>query len=199
MRRSVISLIVCSVWSVSTLHAQNADYTPFRNPKYAHLYQVDTIAVDGISYERIVDKRETGPLIFFLSNTANHLGDEAYRLKDGSRPPKKDEWYDHGKVDMTAMRRAIRSAFTAEENRILGEEKAQIWMNLVFDVDTGAVLEVDFMNDPTPILVSLPLSKFATLEKNIKRWVTTHVTDPDTRQLQFVSTLVILKFPLEDY
>ncbi len=100
---------------------------------------------------------------------------------------------------MTAMRRAIRSAFTAEENRILGEEKAQIWMNLVFDVDTGAVLEVDFMNDPTPILVSLPLSKFATLEKNIKRWVTTHVTDPDTRQLQFVSTLVILKFPLEDY
>ena len=199
MRRSVISLIVCSVWSVSTLHAQNADYTPFRNPKYAHLYQVDTIAVDGISYERIVDKRETGPLIFFLSNTANHLGDEAYRLKDGSRPPKKDESYDHGKVDMTAMRRAIRSAFTAKENRILGEEKAQIWMNLVFDVDTGAVLEVDFMNDPTPILVSLPLSKFATLEKNIKRWVTTHVTDPDTRQLQFVSTLVILKFPLEDY
>ena len=199
MRRSVISLIVCSVWSVSTLHAQNADYTPFRNPKYAHLYQVDTIAVDGISYERIVDKRETGPLIFFLSNTANHLGDEAYRLKDGGRPPKKDEWYDHGKVDMTAMRRAIRSAFTAEENRILGEEKAQIWMNLVFDVDTGTVLEVDFMNDPTPTLVSLPLSKFATLEKNIKRWVTTHVTDPDTRQLQFVSTLVILKFPLEDY
>ncbi len=100
---------------------------------------------------------------------------------------------------MTAMRRAIRSAFTAEENRILGEEKAQIWMNLVFDVDTGTVLEVDFMNDPTPTLVSLPLSKFATLEKNIKRWVTTHVTDPDTRQLQFVSTLVILKFPLEDY
>ncbi len=199
MRRSVISLIVCSVWSVSTLHAQNADYTPFRNPKYAHLYQVDTIAVDGISYERIVDKRETGPLIFFLSNTANHLGDEAYRLKDGSRPPKKEESYDHGKVDMTAMRRAIRSAFTAEENRILGEEKAQIWMNLVFDVDTGTVLEVDFMNDPTPTLVSLPLSKFATLEKNIKRWVTTHVTDPDTRQLQFVSTLVILKFPLEDY
>ncbi len=199
MRRSVISLIVCSVWSVSTLHAQNADYTPFRNPKYAHLYQVDTIAVDGISYERIVDKRETGPLIFFLSNTANHLGDEAYRLKDGSRPPKKDESYDHGKVDMTAMRRAIRSAFTAEENRILGEEKAQIWMNLVFDVDTGTVLEVDFMNDPTSILVSLPLSKFATLEKNIKRWVTTKVTDPDTLMLRFVGTFIMLKFPLEDY
>ncbi len=199
MRRSVISLIVCSVWSVSTLYAQNADYTPFRNPKYAHLYQVDTIAVDGISYERIVDKRETGPLIFFLSNTANRLGDEAYRLKDGSRPPKKEESYDHGKVDMTAMRRAIRCAFTAEENRILGEEKARIGMYLVFDVDTGAVLEVNFMNDPTKTMLSLPLSRFATFEKNIKRWVTTHVTDPDTRQLQFVSTLIILKFPLEDY
>ena len=199
MRRSVISLIVCSVWSVSTLHAQNADYTPFRNPKYAHLYQVDTIAVDGISYERIVDKRETGPLIFFLSKKAKHMGDEAYPLKDGSRPPKKDESYDHGKVDMTAMRRAIRSAFTAEENRILGEEKARIGMYLVFDVDTGAVLEVNFMNDPTKTMLSLPLSRFATFEKNIKRWVTTHVTDPDTRQLQFVSTFIILKFPLEDY
>ena len=91
MRRSVISLIVCSVWSVSTLHAQNADYTPFRNPKYAHLYQVDTIAVDGISYERIVDKRETGPLILFLSNKAKNLGDVAYRLNDCSSPPQKDE------------------------------------------------------------------------------------------------------------
>ena len=56
------------------LHAQNADYTPFRNPKYAHLYQVDTIAVDGISYERIVDKRETGPLFLFLCKTAKNIG-----------------------------------------------------------------------------------------------------------------------------
>ncbi len=55
------------------------------------------------------------------------------------------------------------------------------------------------MNDPTKTMLSLPLSRFATFEKNIKRWVTTHVTDPDTRQLQFVSTFIILKFPLEDY
>ena len=181
------------------LHAQNADYTPFRNPKYAHLYQVDTIAVDGISYERIVDKRETGPLILFLCKKSKNIGDETYPFKDGSRPPKKEESYDHGKVDMTAMRRAIRSAFTAEENRILGEEKARIGMYLVFDVDTGAVLEVNFINHATPTLISLPLSKFATLEKNIKRWVTTHVTDSDTLMLRFVGTFIMLKFPLEDY
>ena len=146
-----------------------------------------------------MEKNETNRITFALWNIGNSLSNQPYRLKDGSRPPKKEEWYDHGKVDMTAMRRAIRSAFTAEENRILGEEKAQIWMNLIFDVDTGVVLEVNFMNDPTKTMLSLPLSRFATFEKNIKRWVTTHVTDPDTRQLQFVSTLIILKFPLEDY
>lgn len=183
-----------------SLHAQTDDsYMPYRNPRTAHLFQVDTIEVDGITYERIMEKNGTNRVTFDLANIENRLSSQWYRLKDGSRPPKKDESYDHGKVDMTAMRRAIRSVFTAEENRILGEEKAQIWMNLVFDVDTGAVLEVDFINRPTPTLVSLPLSKFATFEKNIKRWVTTHVTDPDTRQLQFVNTLVILKFPLEDY
>lgn len=183
-----------------SLHAQTDDsYMPYRNPRTAHLFQVDTIEVDGITYERIMEKNGTNRVTFDLANIENRLSSQWYRLKDGSRPHKKDESYDHGKVDMTAMRRAIRSVFTAEENRILGEEKAQIWMNLVFDVDTGAVLEVDFINRPTPTLVSLPLSKFATFEKNIKRWVTTHVTDPDTRQLQFVNTLVILKFPLEDY
>lgn len=200
MYRFFVLLIVCWVWSVETLHAQTDDsYMPYRNPRTAHLYQVDTIEVDGIVYERILDKKETDRITFVLWNIENCLGSQSYRLKDGSRPPKKDESYNHGKVDMAAMRRAIRSAFTAEENRILGEEKAKISMYLVFDVDTGAVLEVDFINRPTKMMLSLPLSRFATFEKNIKRWVTTHVTDPDTRQLQFVSTLIILKFPLEDY
>ena len=183
-----------------SLHAQTDDsYMPYRNPRTAHLFQVDTIEVDGITYERILDKKETNRITFALANIENRLSSQWYRLKDGSRPPKKDEWYDHGKVDMTAMRRAIRSAFTAEENRILGEEKARIGMYLVFDVDTGAVLEVNFINHVTPTLISLPLSKFATLEKNIKQFVTTKITDPDTLQLQFVSTFIMLKFPLEDY
>ena len=183
-----------------SLHAQTDDsYMPYRNPRTAHLFQVDTIEVDGITYERILDKKETNRITFALANIENRLSSQWYRLKDGSRPPKKDEWYDHGKVDMTAMRRAIRSAFTAEENRILGEEKARIGMYLVFDVDTGTVLEVDFINHATPTLISLPLSKFATLEKNIKQYVTTKITDPDTLQLQFVSTFIMLKFPLEDY
>ncbi len=183
-----------------SLHAQTDDsYMPYRNPRTAHLFQVDTIEVDGITYERILDKKETNRITFALANIENRLSSQWYRLKDGSRPPKKDEWYDHGKVDMTAMRRAIRSAFTAEENRILGDEKARIGMYLVFDVDTGAVLEVNFINHVTPTLISLPLSKFATLEKNIKQYVTTKITDPDTLQLQFVSTFIMLKFPLEDY
>ena len=200
MYRFFVLLIVCWVWSVETLHAQTDDsYMPYRNPRTAHLFQVDTIEVDGITYERILDKKETNRITFILWNIENHLGSQAYRLKDGSRPPKKDESYDHGKVDMAAMRRAIRNAFTAEENRILGEEKARISMYLVFDVDTGTVLEVDFINHATPTLISLPLSKFATLEKNIKQYVTTKITDPDTLQLQFVSTFIMLKFPLEDY
>ena len=183
-----------------SLHAQTDDsYMPYRNPRTAHLFQVDTIEVDGITYERILDKKETNRITFALANIENRLSSQWYRLKDGSRPPKKDEWYDHGKGDMTAMRRAIRSAFTAEENRILGDEKARIGMYLVFDVDTGAVLEVNFINHVTPTLISLPLSKFATLEKNIKQYVTTKITDPDTLQLQFVSTFIMLKFPLEDY
>ena len=132
MYRFFVLLIVCWVWSVETLHAQTDDsYMPYRNPRTAHLFQVDTIEVDGITYERIMEKNETNRVTFALANIENRLSSQGYRLKDGGRPPKKDEWYDHGKVDMTAMRRAIRCAFTAEENRILGEEKARISMYLV--------------------------------------------------------------------
>ncbi len=200
MYRFFVLLIVCWVWSVETLHAQTDDsYMPYRNPQTAHLYQIDTVEVDGIVYERILNKSNTNRNTFYLRSTANKLGDASYCLKNGSPAPKQEDQYKHGTVDMNAMRQAVATTFSQEENRRLGEEKSSIWMYLVFDVDSGKVLEVYFVNDPTKTMLSLPLSRFATFEKNIKRWVTTKVTDPDTLMLRFVGTFIMLKFPLEDY
>ena len=52
-----------------SLHAQTDDsYMPYRNPRTAHLFQVDTIEVDGITYERIMEKNEPNRVTFALAN-----------------------------------------------------------------------------------------------------------------------------------
>lgn len=52
--------------------------------------------------------------------------------------------------------------------------------------DKGRVVECSFILPMTSVAQSLPKERFATLEQKVKQYITTIITDEDTKKLKYV-------------
>lgn len=157
-----------------------------------NLYQnVKTVSADGITFE--VELEET---TFFLRNAENTRSQKAnWRYKDGRELETLDEY----EVVDCSMKpggegRAIREAFGDAVISSLRSYKHSRMTIFYVIGPNGDTLEVAFIMNPVPELVSLSPEVFAALERNLKKYVKWNV-NAYGQQLEFfqVSTFIHFK------
>ena len=149
----------------------------------------DRVSADGITF-RITEAYGT---IITLSNITNTRGNAREVYKDGS--PIEPE-YEECAVANTipgCVEKAFTETFTREEYESLrADSEAILTMGYVISPE-GNIEEVWFGFSKRPGLVALPPSKFALLEKNIKRYVKCEV-NLFGRKLQFMHGMSFANF-----
>lgn len=154
---------------------------------------VERVEGGGIVYEL-----EKTPVSLTYVNVRNSdKGEAAYVLLDGTPAPGSWTDYDSGKLDVDALQRVIREVFTARELEDLKTTKTRLTLCFVYD-NKGAVIEVCMHFNATSAAKALPVERIAELEKQIKKEVTTHITDKATLQLQFTGGAVAYNFKSMD-
>lgn len=152
---------------------------------------VKTVSADGIIFEVELDEYS-----FILSNITNIYDDEAnWRYKDGRELETLDEY----EVVDCSMKpggegRAIREAFGDAVISSLRSYKHSRMTIFYVIGPNGDTLEVAFIMNPVPELVSLSPEVFAALERNLKKYVKWNV-NAYGQQLEFfqVSTFIHFK------
>lgn len=148
-----------------------------------------TVTADGITF-RITEAYGT---ILTLSNITNTRGNALEVYKDGSPVEPEFEEYAVANTVPGCIEKAFTETFTKEEYESLRtDSEAILTMGYVISPE-GNVEEVWFGFSKRPGLVALPPSKFALLEKNIKRYVKWEV-NLFGRKLQFMHGVSFANF-----
>ena len=149
----------------------------------------DQVSADGITFSVSVYHG----LILSLSNIANTRGDAPEVYKDGSPIEPEFEEYAVANTIPGCVEKAFTETFTQEEYETLKQDTAA-------NIDIGYIIspqgvteEVSFVMDYAPCMLAIPPSKFALLEKNIKRYVKWDV-NLFGRKLQFMHGMSFANF-----
>lgn len=151
---------------------------------------VTAVSADGITFEVKLSKYS-----FFLRNAANTRSQRnVWRYKDGRELETEDEYaVVDADVSPGSQNRAIREAFgdtVISSLRSYNYSPMTIFYVIGPDGDT---LEVSFIMDAVPELVSLAPKVFAALERNLKKYVKWEV-NAYGRQLEFFHVQSFVKF-----
>lgn len=151
---------------------------------------VTAVSADGITFEVKLSKYS-----FFLRNAANTRSQRnVWRYKDGRELETEDEYaVVDADVSPGSQNRAIREAFgdtVISSLRSYNYSPMTIFYVIGPDGDT---LEVSFIMDAVPELVSLAPKVFAALERNLKKYVKWEV-NAYGRQLEFFHGRSYVKF-----
>ena len=149
----------------------------------------DRVSADGITFSVSVYQG----LILSLSNIANTRGDAPEVYKDGSPIEPEFEEYAVANTVPGCVEKAFTETFTQEEYETLKQDTAA-------NIDIGYIIspqgvteEVSFVMDYAPCMLAIPPSKFALLEKNLKRYVKWDV-NLFGRKLQFMHGMSFVNF-----
>lgn len=149
-----------------------------------------TVTADGITFE--VDFRWNG---FLLSNTANiYAGEANWRYKDGRELETEDEYaVIDGSMKPGVENLALRKSLP--DSVILSLRSYKYSPMTIFYVigPDGDTLEVSFIMNAVPELLSLPPETFALLEHNLKKYVKWEVNKYG-QQLEFMQTSSFVHF-----
>lgn len=128
---------------------------------------------------------EQTQFVMYITNHNNNKQDSLFYYKDGRRAD--GTWDDYAMAEMNkdGINRAIDETFTASEIESLKSSQTAITITYVFN-DKGLVLECSFIIPRRPAALALPKERFATLEQKIKQYVTTTITDENTKKLKYV-------------
>lgn len=154
MKNSIVIIFTC----ISIFHVQAQNFYKDR----------EHVTADGITFKVSFDT-----YIFSLSNVLN-TRDEIpnWYYKDGTELITEEEINAvFFKPFPGTIERAVRETFTEEDVaplRLLREAPIAVYYVIGSD---GELLEVAFIIDAIPQMLSLPPSKFALLEKNLKKYV----------------------------
>lgn len=151
---------------------------------------VTTVSADGITFE--VKLTEAS---FVLSNKTNtYVNELPWRYKDGRELETEDEYaVVDADVSPGSQNRAIREAFG---DTIISSLRSYNYspMTIFYVIGPdGDTLEVSFIMDAVPELVSLAPKVFAALERNLKKYVKWKV-NAYGRQLEFFHGRSYVKF-----
>ena len=145
---------------------------------------VTTVSADGITFE--VELKGNS---FFLSNTANiYAGEANWRYKDGRELETLDEYaFVDGSMKPGGENLAFRQSLS--DSIILSLRSYKHSPMTIFYVigPDGDTLEISFIMDAIPELLSLSPGVFAALERNLKKYVKWDVNEYG-RQLEFMHT-----------
>lgn len=149
-----------------------------------------TVTADGITFEVKLSKYS-----FFLRNTANTRSQKAnWRYKDGRKLETEDEYaVIDGTMKPGGENLAFRKSFLdadIESLRFYKHSPMTIFYVVGPDGDT---LEVTFIMDAVPELLSLPPETFALLEQNLKKYVKWEV-NVYGQQLEFMQAISPVHF-----
>lgn len=151
---------------------------------------VTAVSADGITFE--VDFRWNG---FLLSNTANiYAGEANWRYKDGRELETEDEYaVIDGSMKPGVENLALRKSLP--DSVILSLRSYKYSPMTIFYVigPDGDTLEVSFIMNAVPELLSLPPETFALLEHNLKKYVKWEVNKYG-QQLEFMQTSSFVHF-----
>lgn len=151
---------------------------------------VTVVSADGITFE--VDFRWNG---FLLSNTANiYAGEANWRYKDGRELETEDEYaVIDGSMKPGVENLALRKSLP--DSVILSLRSYKYSPMTIFYVigPDGDTLEVSFIMNAVPELLSLPPGTFALLEHNLKKYVKWEVNKYG-QQLEFMQTSSFVHF-----
>ena len=151
---------------------------------------VTTVSADQITFE-VELKGNT----FFLSNMANiYTGEANWRYKDGRELETEDEY---AVIDGTMETGGENLAFrkSLPDSVILSLRSYKHSPMTIFYVvgPDGDTLEVTFIMDSVPELLSLPPETFALLEQNLKKYVTWKINKYG-QQLEFMQAISPVHF-----
>lgn len=151
---------------------------------------VTAVSADGITFE--VELKGSS---FFLSNTANiYAGEANWRYKDGRELETLDEYaVIDGSMKPGVENLALRKSLP--DSVILSLRSYKYSPMTIFYVigPDGDTLEVSFIMNAVPELLSLPPETFALLEQNLKRCVKWEVNKYG-QQLEFMQTSSFVHF-----
>ena len=149
-----------------------------------------TVTANGITF-----KVENDKFGFALSNTANIYSHEAnWRYKDGRKLETEDEYaVIDGSMKPGGENLAFRKSFLdANIKSLRSYEHSPMTIFYVVGPD-GDTLEVTFIMDSVPELLSLPPEIFALLEQNLKKYVKWEVNKYG-QQLEFMQAISPVHF-----
>ena len=151
---------------------------------------VTTVSADGITFE--VNFRWNG---FLLSNVVNIYDDEVnWRYKDGRELETEDEYaVIDGTMKPGGENLAFRKSFLDADIESLRSYKHSPMTIFYVVGPDGDTLEVTFIMDAVPELLSLPPETFALLEQNLKKYVKWEV-NVYGRQLEFMQAISPVHF-----
>ncbi len=124
-----------------------------------------------------------------LSNVRNTLSRQQQQTLQGEPVLPWD--IEMGELDFDAFKRAFTETFTEEEAVDMRDRKARIRLFLTKD-GNGALLEVAFTFYALPGMPIFPPSKYASYEKNLKKYVRWKTITDDERKLKFTHESMLL-------
>ena len=148
----------------------------------------ETVTADSITFE--VRFRHT---LFSLENVENEDRDPNLYYKNGT--PLEVEYSDisKGKAIQGTINRAFVATFTEDEYHRL-QQLPKFSFGITYVVDSaGNTLEVRFVMSIIPEMLAMPPSKFAQLEKNLKKYVKWDVSVLG-RKLQYIYGMTFVNF-----
>jgi hypothetical protein len=132
------------------------------------------VTANGIIY-KVTDM---GKYVFSLHNISNTLGDETETYyKDGRKLEYENYYKIRTKPLAGTMAKAFTETFTKAEYNELRKIKDALMIIHFFINPDGTIIELRFTLDKEPEMLSIPPSKFALLEKNLKKYVTFELSD----------------------
>ena len=138
-----------------------------------------TVTADGITF---YVHRPVSACIS-LSNVRNTLSRQQQQTLQGEPVLPWD--IEMGELDFDAFKRAFTETFTEEEAVDMRDRKARIRLFLTKD-GNGALLEVAFTFYALPGMPIFPPSKYASYEKNLKKYVRWKTITDDERKLNIM-------------
>lgn len=148
-----------------------------------------TVTADGITFSVSVYQG----VILSLSNITNTRENSPEVYKDGSPIEPEFEEYAVANTVPGSVEKAFTETFTQQEYEALRQDAAA-------NIDIGYIIspqgvteEVSFVMDYAPCMLAIPPSKFALLEKNLKRYVKWEV-NLFGRKLQFMHGMSFANF-----
>ena len=167
--KKILFLLLCSQLTL-VCYGQRFSYS-----------EVEQVSAGGITY--ILDKT---PISYFFDNIENTKYDIPYVNLDGTLAAGTWEDYDAGTLDETTLDKVIREVFTPQELADFKATNTRMSLFFIFD-SNGKIIEASFRFNAKAPVIMLPVERIAQLEIRMKAEVTTHITDPATKNLQFVA------------